>query len=185
MADNFTEPKRRYGWVWAIVTIGMFLGLIFWFFNLGDELNDTPPTIEEEITSLQVDQQAELIDITADPIIVRATELNELAEFFGSNRIGELVGRDVDLQGVPVESVRGDMSFWIGENADRRVFVVFDQVPTPTTAMEGRVDVDPDDSVNIKGEVLRADNLPDDVTADIPMGVDAFVYASELTKEAS
>jgi|TARA_R100001244_G_scaffold39766_3_gene35785 hypothetical protein len=51
MADDIKEPRFRYGWAWAIITIGMFLGLVLWVFNLGDELNDTPPTVEQEVAS--------------------------------------------------------------------------------------------------------------------------------------
>lgn len=46
MADDFKEPKRRYGWVWAIVTIGMFVAFIIWFFSIGEGLNDTQPITE-------------------------------------------------------------------------------------------------------------------------------------------
>ena len=51
MADDIKVPRSRYGWAWAIITIGIFIGLIFWIFNLGDELGDTPPTVEEQISS--------------------------------------------------------------------------------------------------------------------------------------
>ena len=51
MADDIKEPRSRYGWAWAIITIGMFLGLVFWVFNLGDELSDTPPAVEDQMTS--------------------------------------------------------------------------------------------------------------------------------------
>lgn len=182
MADDINEPRFRYGWVWAIVTIGMFLGLLVWFFNLGDELSDTPPTVEEQIATQPAVPQVNMIDITPDPIVVRATEITALADLFGSERMSELIGRDVDLQAVPVESVPGDMAFWIGENAERRVYVLFDQVPTPDTPIEGRFDINPGNLVNISGEVRRADSIPDGVTAKIPEGVDAYIYASQLDK---
>ncbi|MEH6789087.1 hypothetical protein [Parasphingorhabdus sp.] len=61
MADDIKQPRFRYGWAWAIITIGMFIGLVFWVFNLGDEVNDTPPTIEQEVAS-----QPELPQVATD-----------------------------------------------------------------------------------------------------------------------
>jgi len=182
MAEDINEPRFRYGWVWAIVTIGMFLGLLVWFFNLGDEIADTPPTVEDQIASQPAVPQVNMIDITPDPIVVRAIEMTALADLFGSERMSELIGRDVDLQAVPVESVPGDMAFWIGDNAERRVYVLFDEVPTPDTPIEGRFDINPGNLVNIGGKVRRADSIPDGATAAIPEGVDAYIHASRLDK---
>lgn len=182
MADDIKEPRSRYGWAWAIITIGMFLGVILWVFNLGDELSDTPPTVQEEISSETTNPQVITIDITPDPIVVKATEMTALADLVGSEQIGDLVGRAVDLQAVPVESLAGDMAFWIGDNRERRVYVLFDGVPTPDTPTEGKVDIDPGDRVNISGEVRRADTIPEGVTADIPAGVDAYIYARTLNE---
>lgn len=178
MADDIKEPRFRYGWAWAIITIGMFLGLVFWVFNLGDELSDTPPTVEEQMTSELANPQVITIDITPDPIVVKATEMTALADLVGSEKIGDVVGRAVDLQAVPVESVAGDMAFWIGDNADRRVYVL----QTPETPTEGMVDIEPGDRVNISGEVRRAGDIPDGVTGDIPAGVDTYIHASRLNE---
>lgn len=182
MADDIKEPRSRYGWAWAIITIGMFLVLVFWVFNLGDELSDTPPTVEEQMSSEPANPQVITIDITPDPIVVKAAEMTAMADLVGSEQIAELVGRAVDLQAVPVESVVGNMAFWIGDNTDRRVYVLFDEVPTPDTPTEGKLDINPGDRVNISGEVRRADAIPEGVTADIPAGVDAYIYATKLGK---
>ncbi|NCN85529.1 MAG: hypothetical protein GW808_07130 [Sphingomonadales bacterium] len=184
MADDIKEPRSRYGWAWAIITIGMFLGLVFWVFNLGDELSDTPPTVEEQMTSELANPQVITIDITPDPIVVEATEMTALADLVGSEQIADLVGRAVDLQAVPVESVVGDMAFWIGDSADRRVYVLFDQVVTPDTPIEGKVDIDRGDRVNISGEVRSADSIPEGVTADLPQAVKAYIYATGLSEVA-
>ena len=82
--------------------------------------------------------------------------MTALADLVGSEQISDLVGRAVDLQAVPVESVVGDTAFWIGDTADRRVYVLFDQVPTPDSPTEGRVDIKPSDRVNISGEIRSA-----------------------------
>ena len=182
MADDIKEPRFRYGWAWAVITIGMFLILVFWVFNLGDEWSNTPPTVEEEMSSEPANPQVITIDITPDPIVVKATEMTAMADLVGSEQIADLVGRAVDLQAVPVESVVGDMAFWIGDSADRRVYVLFDEVPTPDTPTKGKVDIEPGDRVNISGEVRRANAVPEGVTADIPAGVDAYIYASTLSE---
>lgn len=176
MTDDLNETKPRYGWAWAIITIGMILAVMLWLFTFDDGLNDAPPTISEEAASQQVD----IFDVSANPIIVRPPNLTAFADFFGSTRMSELVGRDLDLQAVPVESVTGDTALWIGENADRRIFVVHDEVST--TAIEERTDIGSGDNVNITGEVRLADNIPDGVTVNIPADVQAFVYASKLNK---
>lgn len=182
MADDIKVPRSRYGWAWAIITIGMFIGLIFWIFNLGDELGDTPPTVEEQISSETESPQVLTIDITPDPIVVKATAMTALADLVGSEQISDLVGRAVDLQAVPVESVVGDTAFWIGDTADRRVYVLFDQVPTPDSPTEGRVDIKPSDRVNISGEIRSSSNIADGVNANIPPGVDAYIRASKLSE---
>jgi hypothetical protein len=180
MADDFKERKPRYGWAWAIITIGMILAVILWLFTFDDGLNEVPPAISEEVASQQMDQQVDIFDVSANPIIVRPPDLTAFSDFFGSARMGELAGRDVDLQAVPVESVTGDTALWIGENADRRVFVIFDELPT--TAIDGRLAIEAGDNVNITGEVRLADNIPDGVTVNIPASVQALVYANKLSK---
>jgi hypothetical protein len=182
MADDIEKPRFRYGWAWAIITIGMFLGLLFWVFNLGDELSDTPPTVEEEMSLEMENPQITTIDIAPNPIVVKATEMTALADLVESDQISDLVGRAVDLQAVPVQSVPGDMAFWIGDSADRRVYVLFDEVPTPDTAMEGKIDIDPGDHVHISGEVRRVDATPEGVIANFPAGVNAYIFASRLSQ---
>ena len=60
--------------------------------------------------------------------------------------------------------------------------MLLDEVPTPGTATEGRFDINAGDRVNIGGEVRHADAAPLGVTANLPVGVDTYIYATSLTK---
>ena len=68
-----------------------------------------------------------------------------------------LIGRHVQLTSVPVQSMVGDKTFWIGPSAARRLFVALDQKleePPPAPPIEGEVNVDKGQTVTLSG-VLR------------------------------
>ncbi|OHB38138.1 MAG: hypothetical protein A2882_05810 [Phenylobacterium sp. RIFCSPHIGHO2_01_FULL_70_10] len=78
-----------------------------------------------------------------------------------------LVGREVRLQGVSVQEMVGDASFWVGEDQDRRVFVILDeQIPSPPPEVEGRVNVNQGQTVDVQGSVRAGDDLPGGVLDD-------------------
>ena len=66
-----------------------------------------------------------------------------------------LIGRPVQLGGVPVQEVAGDAAFWVGPSQGEQLLVILDEVPTPNQPTEGRYDINPGQTITIFGE-LRA-----------------------------
>lgn len=66
-----------------------------------------------------------------------------------------LVGRQVQITGVKVQSVPSDKGFWIGPSDHQRLFVRLDEVRTPGTPVEGRVDIDSGQTVSVTGTLRR------------------------------
>jgi hypothetical protein len=67
-----------------------------------------------------------------------------------------LVGRQVQLTNVQVRSVVGDKAFWVGPSEAQRLFVVLDEERTPGTPTEGRVNVNPGQTVTVSGVLRRS-----------------------------
>ncbi len=66
-----------------------------------------------------------------------------------------LVGRQVELSGVRVQDVVGDKTFWIGPSQSQRLFVFLEEDRTAAKPVEGKVDVNPGQTVAIQGELRR------------------------------
>lgn len=66
-----------------------------------------------------------------------------------------LVGRRVRLTNVKVQDVVGDRTFYVGENANQRVLVVFEEEATPNTPIEGKVDVQKGQTVAVNGVIRQ------------------------------
>ncbi len=89
-------------------------------------------------------------------------------------------GETVDLDGVEVSSLAGDMAFYIEMNG-QRVPVFFDQVPTPGDATEGEYDINPGSIVNIEGEVRSAtDTLPANADPSILGDSQNYIFANSI-----
>jgi hypothetical protein len=65
-----------------------------------------------------------------------------------------LVGKQVQSEGVKVQSVVGDKTFWVGPSTDQQLFVVLEEDPSagPT---EGQLDINPGQTVTLTGEVRQ------------------------------
>ena len=71
-----------------------------------------------------------------------------------------LVGRRVQLRDVRVQTVTGDRTFWAGPDPSQQLFVVLDEQATPGTPTEGRVNVQPGQTVTVSGTIRE---LPADL----------------------
>lgn len=90
------------------------------------------------------------------------------------------VGETVDLNGVEVSSLAGDMAFYI-EMKGQRVPVFFDQAPTPGDATEGEYDINPGSIVNIEGDVRSAtDTLPANADPSILGDSQNYIFANSI-----
>jgi len=66
-----------------------------------------------------------------------------------------LAGRRVQFNNVKVQSVVADRGFWIGPSASQRLFVVLNEERSPNSPTEGRVDVNPGQTVSISGTLRK------------------------------
>ena len=90
----------------------------------------------------------------------------------------------VDMDGLRVTSVTGDMSFYAEDNMGERYFIVFDETRTPNTAREGIYDIDVGDMVDIEGRMRDRDFvLPATVDATIPSGENTFIFATDIDEK--
>lgn len=94
------------------------------------------------------------------------------------------VASAVDMDNLRVTRLTGDMSFFAEDNSGQEYFIVFDEVPTPNTAKEGRFDINPGNRIDVQGTVRdRSFTFPATVDATIPSGVKTFIYATEIEKD--
>ncbi|MFW7378924.1 MAG: hypothetical protein ACOH5I_08970 [Oligoflexus sp.] len=70
-----------------------------------------------------------------------------------------LIGRDVQLEGVQVQSVVGDASFWVGASESERVFVTFEEQPTPDQEQEGQKVLKEGQTVDLMGEIRELSSI--------------------------
>lgn len=145
MAEIHIEQKKSNSWMWLVGLL--VLALLIWG---ALELFDRDP----EVAAAPVDAPAV---VAADP-----TPLTDVVAVVTAVDPMPLVGRQVQLTGVPVQSVPGDSTFWVGPSESQRLLVVLDEQPTPGTPVEGRVDVDPGQMVTVTGTLRQ---MPADLAA--------------------
>ncbi len=89
----------------------------------------------------------------------------------------------LDLDGLRVTELTGDMSFIARSPSGEEYFIVFDETPTPGTAKEGMLDINVGNIVDVEGTMRpRNFKLPATVKADIPAGRSSFLYATDIDK---
>ena len=179
MAEIPIERKSTIPWwVWALLA-ALLLALLVWWISDDDEVDDaevvatTAPVVETDTgVAAPVDDTAETGAIT---------ELSAIT----SGTAASLIGREVRLTGVTAGSVPEDAGFWIADASGQRVWVVLDEVRTPDTQIEGRVDVDEGDAVDIMGTLRSVSEQPTGAalpgpTAPLPDGVDYYIFAERV-----
>lgn len=151
MAEIPVEKKGGIpGWVWLLLALLLLALLLWWLLGSGDD---------EEVVAYD-ETETELVA----PAAVGAF----------------MVGESVDLDGVTVESLAGDMAFNVNAQGEN-MLVLFDQDPTPGTPQEGEFDINPGMVMNLDGEVRSAtDPLPEGVTIDDLGGAEKYIYATDM-----
>jgi hypothetical protein len=189
MAEIPVEKKSGIPWwVWLLLAL-LLLALLWWLL-----------TDDDEVEPVVVDDDAALIadpDDDGAPELTDAVDGNAITDLslIASRADGSLEGRPVRLTGVRAGSVPEDAGFWLipaegGTDRDR-VWVVLEEVLTPDTPIEGRVDVDEGDLVDVVGVMRRAESgAPEGAaipgpTANLPDGIPHFIYASRVTQSGN
>tara|TARA_R110002072_G_scaffold15856_30_gene62844 strand:+ start:7265 stop:7732 length:468 start_codon:yes stop_codon:yes gene_type:complete len=150
MAEIPIEKKSGSKWLWILLAL-LALALIAWWI-LDDDGDDV----------VEYTDQA----VVADTVPAATGML--------------VVGESVDMDGVEVTSLAGDMAFYIEMNG-QQVPVFFDQVPTPGDATEGEYDINPGSILNIEGEVRSAtDTLPANADPSILGQSQNYIFAESI-----
>lgn len=153
MAEIPVTKKDSNSWIWWLLLALGVLALI-WFL-LSDDDDDIVEPIDNDVVA------------TAPVTPVMAADTM-------------VIGESVNLEGVRVTSLAGDMAFMVDANG-QEMLVLFDQTPTPGDATEGEYDINPGSMVNLSGTVRDANQaLPDGVTATIPAGTQKYIYATDI-----
>lgn len=155
-------------WVWWIVAL-LLLGLLAAFLLGLFDREAAPATTGAQATPATAATGA---DARAQPTAAGAAVVTDVP-IGQPDRLVALVGRDVRLDGVRVQQVVGDRAFWIGPSDTQRLFVVLnDEAQTPGK-VEGKVDVNQGQTVNIEGEIRR---LPAANQAQQELGIDPNTF---------
>ena len=165
------------GWVWLLIAL-LIAGILLWVFTGDDDRDERvaeTPVATQPMDTAQVGSAGG----TDGPI----TDLGMLMT--GGE---EMVGRQVQLTNVPAGDVPTDAGFWITGENNAREYVVINEVRTPNTPIEGKVDVNPGDRVDIVGTVRSAAaGAPEGAaipapTAPLPEGIGHYIEAERVTK---
>ena len=109
---------------------------------------------EEEIGTTTISET--VVEPVEDIEIVPITDIVVIATAVD---VADMVGKEVDLDGLVVQNVMGDVAFTVGPDPQSQVLVILDQVPTPDTPMEGEVDVDTTDLIDLTGVIREMPSL--------------------------
>ncbi|WP_420605548.1 hypothetical protein [Novosphingopyxis sp.] len=168
-------------WVWLILAL-LIAALIWWFVaNANDRDGDVADT---DVVAEQPMDDSRMVDTTPTDangsMTASGDTITSMATLTGAGAgaMSGMVGRQVSLQGVPVESLEGDMAFYIGDSPANRTLVVFDE--TPDVPKEKRTVVKAGSRVTFDGMVRAAGDVPADVKVTMPQGTDAYVYANKV-----
>lgn len=155
-------------WVWLLGAL-LLIALLFWLLSDNDR--------EEVAAVAPVEQSA----VVAAPAAEAGGPITDLATLTSAGGLAALVGREVRLSAVPVTSVVGDRTFFVGEGP-QRAFVVLNEQPAPGNDVEGRYNVQQGQMVDVNGVVRRTGDsaLSGDPVEGLPTGQDAVIHAQSL-----
>lgn len=177
MAEIKVQRKGIPWWAWLLLAL-LAVVLIWWAIDtFGGEEAEPPLTDPAIVETGPVAPEAPPADGEA---------VTDIATLIDAEDPAALVGREVRLQGVQVLEMVGDATFWVGRGAENRVFVILDeQIPSPPPDVEGRVNVNAGQTVDIVGAVRAGGDLPDDVLdrfgRDAVSGEPVYIWARSAT----
>lgn len=152
MAEIKVQRKGAPWWVWLLLAV-LAIALIWWAIeSFGDDDAEPPPATTDTVAVETPAPEAE------EP---QGEAITDLGALLDAGDPTALVGREVRLEDVRVLEMVGDATFWVGRDADNRAFVILDeQIPSPPPDVEGRVNVNTGQTVDIVGAVRAGNDLP-------------------------
>lgn len=120
-------------------------------FRAGTGVKEKP--VADDINNANINDPNMKTDTTTVKPLVNDSEIVNFSDFERAVDRKSFIGRRVRLEAINVESVAGDIAFFVGTSPSKRVLVVFEQEATPNTPIEGKVDIDKGQRVTIDGVV--------------------------------
>ena len=202
MAEIKVQRKSGVPWWLLLLLVVLLFGLIWWFVaRAGGEDDDTILASDAPAaagaTAVADGERGGGEAVTGTPTATGAPAAGEpvtdMNTILTAGDARSLVGRDVRLEDVPVQQMVGDAAFWIGATAGQRVLVILnEQIPSPPPSVEGRVNVNAGQTVDIRGRMRAADDLPGSAgleqrERDAARGQQVYVWAesAEVVSPAS
>lgn len=168
------DKRGRHWWVWLI--LAAVLAFSFWQFFLKGQFS--PASNTAAVSGIRSESFRSGSD--SQPI----TNLDSLL----TADVATIVGRQVRLSNVRTGTVPADAGFWIVGANDRREYVILHEVETPNTPIEGKIDVNQGDRLDIVGTVRSAaEGVPKGAaipgpTAPLPAGVEHYIDAQSVVQ---
>ena len=178
MAEIPVEKKGGIPWwVWLLLAL-LVAALLWWLLDDRDQPEQIAAAPYEETVA-----PAEIATAPAAPAAVVDTTsgpITDLAAFGGGTAAAGIVGRQVELNGVPVAEMVSDAGFYIGSSPADRVYVLLDEQKTPNQPGEGRVNVNQGQTIALSGTVRSAaDGVASGLV--LPQGVERYIWAEKVT----
>lgn len=162
MAEIRVKRETGAAWIW-LIPAAFLIALVWWWLAASRE-NDDGVFAEADagaVLSTPATPVASGRPITAATPDRASGPITDLPVILDVSNSDGLVGREVRLQGVSVKEMVGDAAFWIGPTANRRLFVVLDEViPAPPPRAEGRINVEAGQNIDLRGILRSAADLP-------------------------
>lgn len=153
MAEIKVQKKGAPWWVWLIAAL-VAVAVIWW--AVAEFGGDDTETAAVDVAVVETEPAAPVA-----PAPTPDAAITDIAAILDAEDPTALIGREVRLEGVQVLEMVGDATFWVGRGADARAFVILDeQIPSPPPEVEGRVNVNAGQTVDIVGAVRGGGDLP-------------------------
>ncbi|HYX34554.1 MAG TPA: hypothetical protein VE954_15740 [Oligoflexus sp.] len=118
-----------------------------------------------------------------------SAKVSDIQVIFTSADKISLVGKQIELGQVTVQSLVGDQSFWVGPTPNQQVFVTFAEIPQPGKAQEGHLAIQAGQKLDLRG-VIRTMPSPshewlkrnkiDDKAATILRQQSVYIHATDI-----
>lgn len=186
MAEIPVEKKGGMPWwVWLLLAL-LVAALLWWLLDDRDrgERVAAAPYQQESVAPAETGVGGVTATAPGAPAAPGADAasgpITSLAAIGGATGSGEIVGRQVELNGVPVLEMVSDAGFYIGSSPEERVYVLLDEQKTPNQPGEGRVNVNKGQSIALSGTVRSAaDGVAPGLV--LPQGVERYIWANRVT----
>ena len=182
MAEIPVEKKGGIPWwVWLLLAL-LVAALLWWMLDDDDEVEQVAAAPYEQVAAPPEPGAVTDTPATAAAPAGAASSgpITDLAAIGGAAASAELVGRQVELNSVPVLEMVSDAGFYIGSNPSDRVYVLLNEQKTPNQPGEGRVNVNKGQTIGLSGTVRSAtDGAPSGLV--LPQGVERYIWAERVT----